>query len=178
MPRFSDPERLDSGHVPSGFDCGEAALDLWLERHARASSGAGSATNYVATDAGQSGRVVGYHALATASIEQVKSTERARNGWGSSRFLRSSWLDSLLIARSGEWGSVPSCCAMGCCRTLAVSEEVGVRLLLAHALNESARSFYLHFGFEPSPTDPMNLQRIIKDLKKVIAGLPGNGHSR
>jgi predicted N-acetyltransferase YhbS len=53
-------------------------------------------------------------------------------------------------------------------RTVTVSEEVGVRLLLAHALNESARGFYLKFGFEKSPTDPMNLQIIIKDIRASI----------
>jgi len=60
-------------------------------------------------------------------------------------------------------------------RTVAVSEEAGIRLMLAHALNESARDFYLHFGFEPSPTDGMNLQIIVKDIRASIEG--GNpGH--
>ena len=53
-------------------------------------------------------------------------------------------------------------------RTVTVSEEVGVRLLLAHALNETARAFYLKFGFEESPTDPMNLQLIVKDIKASL----------
>ena len=53
-------------------------------------------------------------------------------------------------------------------RALSVSEQVGVRLLLAHALNDSARSFYEKFGFEESPTDAMNLQIIIKDIKASI----------
>lgn len=44
------------------------------------------------------------------------------------------------------------------------------RLLLVHAMNEDARSFYLHYGFEPSPSDPMNLQLLIKDVRATIAG--------
>jgi hypothetical protein len=55
-------------------------------------------------------------------------------------------------------------------RAVSVSEEVGVRLLLAHALNDSARSFYVKFGFEESPTDAMNLQIIIKDIKASVGG--------
>jgi predicted N-acetyltransferase YhbS len=50
-------------------------------------------------------------------------------------------------------------------RTVAVSEEAGVRLMLVHALSDSAREFYLRFGFESSPTDAMNLQMIIKDIR-------------
>jgi hypothetical protein len=53
-------------------------------------------------------------------------------------------------------------------RTLLVAEETGIRLLLVHAVNDEARSFYLHFGFEVSPSDPMNLQLLIKDIRATI----------
>lgn len=55
-------------------------------------------------------------------------------------------------------------------RTVAVSEETGIRLMLAHALSESAREFYLHFGFEPSPTNHMNVQMIVKDIRASLEG--------
>jgi len=58
-------------------------------------------------------------------------------------------------------------------RVLSVSEEIGIRLLLTHALDGSARAFYMKFGFEESPTDPMNLQIIIKDIKPSIEARPG-----
>ncbi len=53
-------------------------------------------------------------------------------------------------------------------RALAVCEEAGIRILLVHALDEIARDFYLHFGFEPSPTDAMNLQLLIKDIRSSL----------
>jgi hypothetical protein len=34
-----------------------------------------------------------------------------------------------------------------------------------HALNDGARAFYDHFGFESSPTDTMNLQLLIKGIR-------------
>lgn len=55
-------------------------------------------------------------------------------------------------------------------RTVAVSEEVGIRALLVHAIEDSARTFYTRFGFEPSPTDANNLQIIIKDIKASLGG--------
>lgn len=54
-------------------------------------------------------------------------------------------------------------------RTLLVAEETGIRLLV-HAVNEDARSFYLHYGFEASPSDPMNLQLLINDIRATIEG--------
>jgi predicted N-acetyltransferase YhbS len=53
-------------------------------------------------------------------------------------------------------------------RSLSVAETAGIRLLLVHALNASARSFYERFGFETSPTDPFNLQLLIKDIRKSL----------
>jgi hypothetical protein len=43
-----------------------------------------------------------------------------------------------------------------------------VRALLVHALHEEARSFYERWGFERSPTDPLNLQMLFKDIRKSL----------
>jgi N-acetylglutamate synthase-like GNAT family acetyltransferase len=53
-------------------------------------------------------------------------------------------------------------------RTLAAAAELGIRVMLVHALNKSARDFYAHHGFEPSRTDPMNLQLLVKDIEASI----------
>jgi GNAT superfamily N-acetyltransferase len=53
-------------------------------------------------------------------------------------------------------------------RTLAASNTIGVRAMLVHAIDEEARAFYLHHGFEPSPTDPLHLMILIKDIAKAI----------
>ena len=49
-------------------------------------------------------------------------------------------------------------------RTVQAANIVGVRALLVHALHEQARQFYHHFDFEPSPTDPLHLFLLIKDV--------------
>jgi hypothetical protein len=40
-------------------------------------------------------------------------------------------------------------------REARVAAEAGVRALLVHALNESARGFYEHYGFRASTLHPM-----------------------
>lgn len=168
MPRFTDPERFGSDHVLSGFDCGVGSLNVWLERHARIASSVGSAKTYVITDEEQ-GRVVGYHALTLASIEHVDATSRAKKG------MPKYPIPAMLLARLAVDESVRGK-GLGAfllrdamVRTVAVSKEAGLRLLLAHALNEQAHTFYVKFGFEPSPTDPMNLQIIVKDIEASLA---------
>jgi len=43
---------------------------------------------------------------------------------------------------------------------------------LAHAIDDTARAFYEHFGFEASPTDPLNLQLLAKDIRVSLDQLP------
>lgn len=42
-------------------------------------------------------------------------------------------------------------------RAITVSQNTGVRALLVYALNERARRFYAHYGFQESPQHPMTL---------------------
>jgi GNAT superfamily N-acetyltransferase len=173
MSRFAGPEPLDGGHPINGFESGEGSLDIWLARHARAAGGAGSAKTYVVTDSEQEGRIVGYHALTGASVERREVTERAAKGMGRYR-IPAVLLSRLAVDLSVQGRGIGALLLRDAMlRAVSVSDEVGMRLLLTHALNESARAFYMKFGFEASPTDAMNLQIIIKDIKASI-GEPGN----
>ena len=40
--------------------------------------------------------------------------------------------------------------------------------MIVHALDESARAFYLRHGLKPSPTDPLNLQILMKDIRAAV----------
>lgn len=167
MPRFQDPQPLDNEHRINGFECGIGSLDIWLVKHARAAVGAGSARTYVVIDAEQD-RVVGYHALSVASIEHSEATERAQKG------MPRNPIPAMLLARLAVDKAVQSK-GIGAfllkdvmSRVLSVAEQAGMRLLLVHAVNDEARSFYEHFGFEASPSDPMSLQLLIKDIRLAL----------
>ncbi len=111
---------------------------------------------------------MGYYALTGASVDHHEATKRAAKGMGQYR-IPAVLLSRLAVDRSVQGRGIGALLlADAMRRALTVSDEVGVRLLLAHALNDSARSFYGKFGFEESPADPMNLQIIIKDIKASI----------
>ena len=59
-------------------------------------------------------------------------------------------------------------------RTLQAADIAGIRAFAVHAKDESARSFYEHFGFIPSASDPLHLFILIKDLRTH----QGNGQGR
>ena len=167
MPRFLDPQPLGNEHRINGFECGVGSLDIWLVKHARAAAGAGSARTYVVVDTKED-RVVGYHALSLASIAHTDATERGRKGM-SQHPIPAMLLARLAVDKMVQGRGVGAFLlrdAMS--RALSVAEQAGMRLLLVHALNDEARAFYEHFGFEPSPSDPMNLQLLVKDIRLAL----------
>ena len=45
---------------------------------------------------------------------------------------------------------------------------IGARALLIHAESPEAKAFYLHLAeFEVSPTDPLHLVLLIKDIERI-----------
>jgi GNAT superfamily N-acetyltransferase len=122
----------------------------------------------VVTDESQGGRVVGYYALVVASVTHADATERAAKG------MPRHDIPAVLLARRAVDESVQGrgigafLLRDAMTRAIAVSEEAGVRLMLVHAIHDGARAFYEHFGFEPSPTDGLNLQMIIKDMRASL----------
>ena len=53
-------------------------------------------------------------------------------------------------------------------RCAQAAETIGARVLLVHAKHDAAREWYRKYGFEPSPTDPMHLQLLMKDIRRLL----------
>lgn len=53
-------------------------------------------------------------------------------------------------------------------RTLAAAIIAGIRAMAVHAKDDRSKSFYAHFGFIPSPTDPLHLYVLLKDVRAVV----------
>lgn len=164
MTRFGDPEPLSRGHDVTDFACGVASLDLWLTKHSVQARAVGSARTFVVVDTQQQ-RVVGYHALTAASITHQEATPRAAKGMP--RHPIPAALLARLAVDQGVQGHGIGAWLLrdAMLRTLAAAESVGIRVLLVHAVDDNARRFYERHGFEASPTDPRNLQMLMKDIR-------------
>jgi len=59
-------------------------------------------------------------------------------------------------------------------RLVGLSEDIGCRGLLVHAESPEAREFYLHLlpEFEESPTDPLHLVLLMKDIRRTVGRQP------
>jgi len=54
-------------------------------------------------------------------------------------------------------------------RTLRASENIGIRGLVVHAIDDRAMDFYRKLGFRPSPTNPYDLLISIEEALKVLS---------
>lgn len=52
-------------------------------------------------------------------------------------------------------------------RTLQTSQQMGIRVLLCHAIDEEARAFYPQHGFIGSPTDAMTVMLSLVRLQEA-----------
>ena len=55
-------------------------------------------------------------------------------------------------------------------RTVQAADIAGIRAFAVHAKDGEAKRFYEKFDFMTSPTDPMHLFVLLKDVRRIISG--------
>ena len=167
---YRSPEPLDERHAVDGFSCGEPALDEWLTRYALVAQASRSARVFVATTDDEPTKVVAYYALAMAQVEPDEATVRAMKGQPRSRPVPAILLARLAVASDHQRGGVgKGLLRDAMLRSLQASENVGARVLLVHAKHDAAKAWYRQFGFEESPTDPLHLMLLMKDVAASVS---------
>ncbi|HEX8079363.1 MAG TPA: GNAT family N-acetyltransferase [Jatrophihabitans sp.] len=168
MSGYSTPRPIGSEDDLADFDSGEPSLDEWLRKRSVINQATGASRCFVTC---RDGRVVGYYALATGSVQRLAATPRV--GQGMPEPIPVVLLGRLAVDLKEQGRRLGSQLLRDAiARTVAAAEIVGIRALLVHALHERAREFYLHYDFEQSPTDPLHLMLLMKDARKIV-GRPG-----
>lgn len=157
-------EKLQRHHAVDAFDCGREELNRFLQQHALQNQQSGGAQTYVGL---VDQTVVGYYALAVGSVEQEAAPERVKKG------LAKHAIPIMLLARLAvdrNWqkrGIGAALLKDAVLRTLQAADIAGVRALVVHAKDDAAKGFYQRFDFIPSPTDPLHLFVLLKDLRQL-----------
>ena len=159
------PEPLGPAHLLQTFDCGKAALDDWLLRHARQAQASGSARTFVVADGD---RIAGYFSLTVGQIDTLEAPERVRKGMG--RYpIPVVVLVRLAVDREYQGQGVGTGMLRDAIRrTLVMADQAGIRAMLTHPLDEDASRFYQRFGFIPSPLREQQLLLLLKDARRSI----------
>jgi predicted N-acetyltransferase YhbS len=154
------PVLLTHAHRLSEFDCGDDTLNRWLTTKAAHNQGEGGSRTWVVLD---DDRVVAYYASSTAVILRAEATRRAARN-------QPDPVPAVLLGRlavdtkyQGQ-GLAAALLKHFIVKALEVAEVIGVRVLLVHAKDATAASFYARFGFEPSPIDELTMMVLVKDI--------------
>lgn len=159
------PRKLTRVDVREGFDSGAPELDEWLARRSWENQRANNAVTYVSV---LDGRVVGYYAIAVASVTSEAAPPRVAKA-------APAQVPCLLLARLAVdqtvqgFGLGRGLLVDALKRTVGLADSVGIRALLVHARDEAARRFYLaQAEFLESPTDPLHLLLPVKDIMQSL----------
>ena len=156
------PQPLTAVHRVNDFACGEPSLDEWLKRRALNNQQSGASRTFVVVD--EANQVLGYYALAAGAVaHQLATGAGSRNMPDPVPVLVLGRLAVDSRAQGIQLGAGMLQDAVS--RAMTVSQNTGVRALLVQALNEQARGFYQHYGFVPSPHNPMTLMLCLNSLR-------------
>lgn len=162
---LSAPEPIRPDHDLALFDCGaEPSLNEWLKKRALANHSAGASRTYVVCDGS---RVVAYYCLASGAVRAAEAPGRVRRNMPDP--IPVVILGRLAVDRAWQGHQIGAAMLRDAAlRTISAARTIGIRAMLIHAISDSARAFYLRYGFVPSPADPMLLMATIQDLANAF----------
>ena len=162
---FESVRKLVASDNIDAFDCGQLALNQFLQRFALANQKANSAQTYVCC---KENSVVGFYSLAVGSVEPENTAPRILKGMARHP------VPVMILARLAVdvnhqgVGLGRALLKDALLRTAQAADIAGIRALLVHAKDDTARQWYLNWEFEPSDTDPFHLFLLLKDLKAIL----------
>ena len=162
---YEPVRKLAAGDAIDNFDCGQPALNQFLQRHALTNQKANSAQTYVCC---RQNAVVGFYSLAVGSVTPSVAPTRVIKG------LARHPVPVIILARlavdirNQRQGLGRALLKDALLRTVQAADIVGIRAVLVHAKDDAAQEWYRSWQFEPSPTDRYHLFLMLKDLKALL----------
>jgi len=159
-------EPIARQHVRDQFDCGEDSLNQYLAQFARQNDQSNIAKTFVAADAANA--VLGYYSISSASIEFSSISAEMQKGLPMYP-VPAARISRLAVDHSSRGsGSGAQLLIDALQRIYRVSNEMGIKLLVVDALNDSAKSFYEHYGFTQFPKQGLTLFLPIETLNVLF----------
>jgi len=163
--RLLPPEPLADQHDIGDFRSGEASLDDWLKRRARANQVSGASRTYVVCE---DRHVIGYYALASGAVTVETAPGRFRRNMPNP--IPVAVLARLAVDRDWQGRGIGRSLFRDAARRVAHAvEAIGIRGIVVHAISEEAKNFYLALGFDASPREPMMLMVTLADVHAALS---------
>jgi len=163
---IAGPELLDRSHLTEQFCCGKESLDFWLKRFALRNQGGGTARTYVIQ---REQAVLGYYSLCPGGLARKFALADILKGQGKLNPIPAVLLARLAVDESEHGkGLGKALLKDALLRAVQGAHTIGGRVIFVHAIDENARVFYEHFGFEQSPFDENTLMLLMQDARSAL----------
>lgn len=157
-------ETLTRSHKREDFDCGEPALNGYLQRQATQDMRRGISRVYVARARG-SAVILGYYTLSATSFGRKNLPEKEAKRLPHYP-VPAALLGRLAVDRSCQGQQLGRYLLLDALnRVLHASETLAVYALVVEAKNDKARTFYERYGFLRFPDSPLQLFIPIETLR-------------
>ncbi len=150
-------EPIDRRHDRKSFDCGNAAMNDFLQHYARQSHELGGAKTFLAIDTGDGKTILGFYSLAPGSVTYADAPKKLRQGLAKHEvpgFRLARLATDVRFQGRGLGGQLLLAAARRCLRAAA---DVGGVLLIIDAKDERAAKWYESYGAVPLTDKPLTL---------------------
>lgn len=167
---------LNPRHDRAGFDCGEPALNQFLQRLARQQATRDFSKTYVAC-APDASQILGFYAISSGSIDFAHWPPTLRLPRYPVPVARLGRLAVDVRAQGQGIGAVLLSHAVSLAVMLA--EHIGLYALVVDAKDDAVAAFYLRHGFARFPDRPLTLfltLDVARQARLAASGNPGAEH--
>jgi GNAT superfamily N-acetyltransferase len=159
------PQPITRDHNVAGFSCGRESLDRYLIRDALKRDAAGDAKVIVLATSDL--EVVGYYTVSSASVSRRAATRKLKRN--SPEPVPMALIGRFAIdSRYQKQGFGRALMKDAILRIAQASEQIGIKGVLLHALDNEAKAFYARCGFSASGVED-NLMMVT--LREIAAEL-------
>lgn len=162
-------QSLSKQHQRTAFDCGNAALNHYLQTTARQHQNKGIARTYVLINEATPEKILAYMTLTVCEVVSeclpVELMKKYPQRIPAAKLARLAVDISFQRQGLGEYLVVEALA-----KTLSVYETMGLVGLLVDAKHDDAKQYYLQFGFQAAPDQLANLFMPIKAIKQYLSG--------
>jgi GNAT superfamily N-acetyltransferase len=162
-------EPISRKHDRKSFDCGDPAMNDFLQRYARQGHESGASKTFLAIDSADNRTILGFYSLAPGALAYADTPEILRSGLARHDvpgFRLARLATDLRWQGRGLGGQLLGAAARRCLRAAA---EVGGVVLNIDAKNDRAARWYASYGAVPLNDKPlslvMSLATFVADLK-------------
>ena len=156
-------EALRREHERGKFSCGVASLDEYLKRYARQNDEKGLSRAFVLVGQNET-RIRGYYTLSASSVRFENLPERALPNYP----IPTALIGRLAVDREFQGQKLGALLLLDALRrVVTLSDNLGLFAVEVVALDETARSFYLKWGFVSMSDDQLHLYLTLRQIRQL-----------